>query len=272
MCFRLGQLITMAGLDAKGSPFVQQQPSSKFDTDPNANFPKPNGKSQVFLGDISGSSRINGSLVGSGKAVNGNLRTKSYFNSNDGTMSSFLDYSNDNLKARHDDLYERILERTNGVFNPDVTVDVTVDSTRTADDDDNNRFNETDEMDKKDEKTMNEKEISDGKNLVVTESYDSLRGPEGEIIMSLSPFEDEEEEKQGKIIQNGKKDDMSERVDSPDKGQGRISRVSDFSYGMDSFEQSYISERGEVVHLGDDVDFYPESPSPIGQASDEEDF
>ena len=260
----------MAGLDAKGSPFVQQQSSSKSDADPNANFPKTTGKSNVFLGDISGNSRINGSFVGSDKVVNGNLRTKSYFNSNDPTMSSFLDDSNDNLKARHDDLYERILERTNGMFNQDVTVDVTVDSTRTGEDDDDNRINETDRIVKKDEKPLKDKEIPDGKNLAVTESYESLQGPEGEIIMSLSPFDDEEEEKQGKIIQNGKSKDISNRVDSPDKG--RASRVSDFSYGMDSFEQSYVSERGEVVHLGEDMDYYPESPSPIGHASDEEDF
>ena len=259
----------MAGLDAKGSPFVQQQSSSKFNADSNANFPKTNGKSQVFLGDISGNNKINGSFTGSAKGMNGNLRGKSYFNSNDGTMSSFLDDSNDNLKARHDDLYERILERTNGVFNPDITVDVTADSTQTAGDDDI-RFNETDEIEKNGDKVLKDKDIPDKKNLDVSESFESLRGPEGEIIRSLSPFEDDEEEKQGKAIPKGKKDDIAERVDSPDKG--RMSRVSDFSYGMESFEQSYISERGEVVHLGDDADFYPESPSPIGQASDEEDF
>ena len=48
------------------------------------------------------------------------------------------------------------------------------------------------------------------------------------------------------------------------------SRTSEANYSMDSFEQSYISERGEVVVLGDDADLL-ESPNsrPLNLDSDE---
>ena len=266
--FRLGQLITMAGLDAKGSPFNQQQSSSKFDTDKPTKFPKTAGKTNGFYGDIGGNNQINNSFMSSEKPVNGNLRPKSYLSSNDPTMSSFFDESNDALKARHDDLYERILQGTSGAFrhigDSDLTVDVTGDTTQTQDED-----NEHVEIE---QALVKQDRESDKENrLAVTESYESLRGPEGEIIMSLSPFDEEEEENQKKKGRDElKKENIQERVESPEKGHA--SRVSDFSYGMDSFEQSYVSERGEVVHLGDEMDLYPESPSPIGHESEEEDF
>ena len=255
----------MAGLDAKGSPFSQQN-SSKFNKDPPTKFAKPAGKSNGFYGDIGGNNHVNSSFLGPDKPLNGNIRPKPYLSSNDPTMSSFLDESNDTIKARHDDLYERILQGTNGAFrhmgDSDLTVDVTGDMTQNQDD---NEIIENEEDERED------REIDKDNRLAVTESYDSLRGPEGEIIMSLSPFDDEEEENrkdQGKG--EYKKETIQERADTSEKG--RVSRVSDFSYGMDSFEQSYVSERGEVVHLGDEMDMYPESPSPIGHESEEEDF
>ena len=48
------------------------------------------------------------------------------------------------------------------------------------------------------------------------------------------------------------------------------SRASDANYSMDSFEQSYVSERGEVVVLGDDADLL-ESPH-VNVDSDQDDF
>ncbi|XP_041356043.1 centrosomal protein of 78 kDa-like [Gigantopelta aegis] len=49
---------------------------------------------------------------------------------------------------------------------------------------------------------------------------------------------------------------------SPDQ---RASRMSDFNYSMDSFDQSYVSERGEVIHLGDEFDLQGSSASPPPQ-------
>ena len=259
----------MAGLDAKGSPFNQQQQqmSSKFDRDMPTKFPKSAGKSNGYLGNIMENNQINSSYLDSEKPLNGNLRPKSYLSSNDPTMSSFLDESNDTVKARHDDLYERILQGTSGAFRhigeQDLTVDVTVDTTQTQDD---NQVNVSNQMGSWETKQKKDKEVNGDREPAVVESYDSLRGPEGEIIMSLSPFDEEDEQKEKK-----KKDNLPDRADSPERRQA--SRVSDFSYGMDSFEQSYVSERGEVVHLGEEMeDFYPESPSPIGHESEEEDF
>ncbi|XP_070178538.1 uncharacterized protein [Littorina saxatilis] len=63
--------------------------------------------------------------------------------------------------------------------------------------------------------------------------------------------------------------------DAPDLHPERRvpSRASDGNYSMDSFEQSYISERGEVVVLGDDADLLDSPDSrPIQFDSDDEGF
>ncbi|WAR11247.1 CEP78-like protein, partial [Mya arenaria] len=285
----LGKLITMAGLDAEDSPF------NNTTRDHMPRFQKSFSKNG-FSGDISGNSQINGSFGSDGKQLNGNARRKPYLKSHqdDPTMkNSYLDETNEHEEAqrKRDELYERILQETSHAFRnigeQDVTMNITGDTTRTQ--------NETADDSKLDESNVDNESgyhkigkfgtpEKSGKSRIPrlggtrkqggdidssqdrSELLDSIKGPSGEIIMTLSPFDDEI---QTPGVSPGRRDDDDESGGaSPDKGN----RPSDYSYGMDSFEQSYLSERGEVVHLGDDLDFYPDSPSPIRQDSDNEDF
>lgn len=284
--FRLGKLITMAGLDASDSPFNNTSNSMpKF----NRSFAKSNG----YSGDISSDGQINGSFNNlSRKPMNGNIRPKPYLTSNkeDPTMkNSYLDDSHDEAQRRRDELYERILQETSNAFRnigeQDLTINITGDTTRMHDDSMDSRqlpdesrdsLNVT-PMAKSPEKTQKSRiprpgakkggtgSDNEAEKSVRSEHLESIKGPGGEIIMSLSPFDDEPEgdSRLDSPDRHGEQDDS--RVASPSKG----GRASDFSYGMESFEQSYVSERGELVHLGDE-DFYAESQSPIQQSDNEE--
>ena len=269
----------MAGLDSEGSPFNSNAREHI------QSFHKSFSKSNGFSGDISSNGHVNSSLGVSEKPINGNIRPKPYLStsySQDPTMnesqdqSGYINDSHDEAQKRRDELYERILRDTSNAFNrigeQNITLNVSADTTGTPVDD------SRDDSDLKPGVMSPEKgqrsriprpggkkrgQDSDTENdrSLVSDKLDNLKGPGGEIIMSLSPFDDDDA---GKQSPNRGEDA------SPDRG-GQTSRVSDFSYGMDSFEQSYVSERGEVVHLGDEMD-YPESPSPIRQDSDNEDF
>ena len=287
--FRLGKLITMAGLDASDSVFnTTSRDLPKF----NRSFAKSNG----FSGDISSDGQINGSFNVGHKPTNGNIRPRPYLTSNatgDPTMknSSYLDDSHDEAQRRRDELYERILQETSNAFRnigeQDLTINITGDTTRMQDESaDSRRFADLSKEDldltplsKSPDKTPtqksriprpgNKKGAGDSDNeqdRSRSEHMESMKGPGGEIIMTLSPFEDEADDKSGMESPDRHGDAYDSRVASPSKG-----RASDFSYGMESFEQSYVSERGELVHLGDD-DFFPDSPSPNQQQSDNEEF
>ena len=271
----------MAGLDAEDSPFNN---STKEHL---PKFRQQSTRSNGFSGDISSGNQISDSITLYSKNLNGNIRPKPFLRSNieDPTMkNSYIEDSRDESQARRDDLYERILHETSSALKRLNGHDVTVDTTVTQNDDYDDDIDEKDEtsspVSKKgstttripvpDRKKMGS-DIEERSHLL--DKLDSIKGPEGEIIRSLSPFDDSVMDGETPRIPNSKvkgnnlNDDI---VMSPDKGQ--TSRVSDFSYGMDSFEQSYVSERGEVVHLRDEIDFYPESPSPIRQDSDQEEF
>lgn len=281
----------MAGLDASDSPFnnTSREHMPKFNR---------SVKSNGFSGDISSDGHINGSFNSIGKPVNGNIRPRPFLTSNSGdpTMkNSYLDDSHDEAQRRRDELYERILQETSNAFRnigeQDLTINITGDTTQTQDDSaDHQRFvdDSRDESidfktgSKSPEKTPTQKSRiprpgnkkkgaesdNEAEKSVRSEHLESIKGPGGEIIMSLSPFDDQDGDSQLDSPDRHGADEKFDdsRVASPSKG----GRASDFSYGMESFEQSYVSERGEVVHLGDDMDFYPESPSPIQQSDNEE--
>lgn len=279
----LGKLITMAGLDSEGSPFNGNA------RDHIQSFQKSFTKSNGFSGDISSNGHVNGSFGVSEKPVNGNLRPKPYLSNsyhqdpvmNDSQdQSGYINDSHDEAQKRRDELYERILRDTSNAFNrineSNVTLNISADTTGTqlgdkyADDSHEDDMKSTQKSPEKaprsriprlGAKKKGTDSDTDQDRSLVSDKLDNLKGPSGEIIMSLSPFDDEE---------MGRHSPKQEEDVSPERG-GQTSRVSDFSYGMDSFEQSYVSERGEVVHLGDEMD-YPESPSPIRQDSDNDDF
>lgn len=289
----LGKLITMAGLDAEDSPFNH----SSRDHIPK--IQKRIARSNGFSGDISSAGDINQSHNIPPKVMNGNIRQKPYFQSEvsnikDPTMkNSFIgDLQQNEAQKQRDELYERILQETSKTFRNNGEQDVTVNITDTVlshdkSAEDNRENFATDDISDDEEdsrrkfhkspvkqipisriprlKGQNKRDESDHDNSV-SEKFENLKGPGGEIIMSLSPMEDEDD----KNVSEGESMSPTGNHESPDKGFGKGSRISDFSYGMDSFEQSqsYVSERGEVVHLGDDDDFFPESPSPIQQDSD----
>lgn len=283
----------MAGLDASDSPF------NNTSRDHMPRFNKSSSKSNGYSGDISSDGRINGSFGIPSKQMNGNVRPKPYLTSNvsDPTMKSgYLDESHDEAQRRRDELYERILQETSNAFRnigeQDLTINITGDTTRTQDESvgqgfgDDTKDRSIDLKPVSPEKSPQKSRIprfgskkkgtdsdTEAEKSVRSEHLESIKGPGGEIIMSLSPFDDdglpEGDSQLDSPDRRGNADDNFDdsRVASPNKG----GRASDFSYGMESFEQSYLSERGEVVHLGDE-DFFPDSPSPIRQHSDNEEF
>jgi hypothetical protein len=275
----------MAGLDSEGSPFNGNAKEHM------QSFHKSFNKSNGFSGDISSNGHVNNSFRFSDKPVNGNFRPKPYLSSgnvqdpvmNDSQdQSGYMNDSHDEAQKRRDELYERILRDTSSAFNrlgeQNITIDVSADTTGTLQDDkmaeDSKDHSDFVPSQKSPEKMPRSRiprpgvkkrgsdSDTDYERSHISDQLESMKGPGGEIIMSLSPFDDDDE--------GGRKSPRNDEVVSPERG-GQTSRVSDFSYGMDSFEQSYVSEREEVVHLGDDMD-YPESPSPIRQDSDNDDF
>lgn len=275
----LGKLITMAGLDSEGSPFNGNA------RDHIQSFQKSFNKSNGFSGDISSNGHINNSFGISEKPVNGNVRPKPYLSNsylrdpvmNDSQdQSGYINESHDEAQKRRDELYEKILRDTSSAFNrineQNITLDVSANTTGTLREDkidDESKYDDDDDLKpapRSPEKMPRSKIPRPGVRR---------RGTDSDTDQDQSHLSDKKEifKTDGEIIMSFDADGLTPRDDeaaSPERG-GQTSRVSDFSYGMDSFEQSYVSERGEVVHLGDDMDF-PESPSPVHQDSDNDDF
>ncbi|KAL4216630.1 Centrosomal protein of 78 kDa [Mactra antiquata] len=256
----LGKLITMAGLDGEGSPFNSNA------RDHIQSFQKSFGKSNTYSGDIDG--KLNGNIRPKPYLSNSHLRDPVMNDSQDSQNQSGFNDTHDEAQKRRDELYEKILRDTSTAFNrigeQNVTLNISADTSGEV-----QLENIHNDSDYKHEKMSRSKipKSSGAKRgtdsdteydrSMASEKIDNLKGPGGEIIMSLSPFDDDGNKEND--------DDMHEGG-----GVGQTSRVSDFSYGMDSFEQSYVSERGEVVHLGEEMD-YPESPSPIRNDNDDDD-
>lgn len=272
----------MAGLDSEDSPFNGNA------RDHIQSFQMSFSKSNRFSGDISSNGHVNNSSAYKEQPTNGNVRPKPYLSNsyhdpvmNDSRdQSSYIDNSHDEAQKRRDELYDRILRDTSNAFNrigeQNVTLNVMADTTDIQADE-NCMEVSLDACDLNPAQISPEKaprskiprpgakrgtdSDTDHDRSHLSDKFDNLKGPGGEIIMSLSPFDDDD---------GGRQSPQQHEVDSPDRG-GQTSLVSDLSYRMDSFEQSYVSERGEVVHLGDDVD-YSQSSSPIRHHSDNEEF
>ncbi|XP_052267964.1 centrosomal protein of 78 kDa-like isoform X2 [Dreissena polymorpha] len=296
----LGKLITMAGLDSEDSPF------NNTTRDHMPRFQKSFSKG-VYSGDISSNGHVNGSFTNGDRTTTGNVRPKPYLKSHadDPTMKTgYIDDSlneHDEAQRKRDELYERILQETSNAFKnigeQDLTINITGETTQTMDE----TYTADDTQDQVEKfvpskGTPPEKggksriprygavhrkggDYGEGEREVRSERLEKLKGPGGEIIMTLSPF-DGPVEGQTPDVSPGRhnddddeiEDDVNEAYDSRAVSPDKPGRQSEYSYGMDSFEQSYLSERGELVHLGDDLDDYPESPSPIQQESDNDDF
>ncbi|KAL3885291.1 hypothetical protein ACJMK2_025374 [Sinanodonta woodiana] len=271
----LGQLITMAGLDKQGSPFsmTSEKPFSKH-----SKLSKFPSKSNGYQGDISSDGHINGSYKTKAlqQGLNGsNLRPKSYLSTQDPTMKGLSSgsggdgFKEDKKSRPADDLYDRLRQETSGIFqhmgDEDHSANITADSGKHHD-----SSNEDRRARRKSPLPQSDKKTEESPRSPRLEKL-GLRGPEGEVIMSLSPFDSDHSKDH--FNQSDERDlntaRDTERSEFPDKGLA--SRHSDFNYSMESFEQSYLSERGEMVHLGDDLELA--SPLPQEQIdSDEEDF
>ncbi|KAJ8311456.1 hypothetical protein KUTeg_010811 [Tegillarca granosa] len=287
----LGQLITMAGLDRQGSPFAQQgkstfpQKMSQFKS--SSSIPprpvKPNMKSNGYFGDISSSNWVSASHsskeeekpVKFGKFFDQESPNKfSYFSARDPTMDSHLNDSSQNgVPSKKDDLYDRIVNETSGAFphilqNGNSENVLQMKSQLGAE----KSYQKSDDMEKQDmekvKKGLMEEDYSFEKSDIdQSESHSSkpIPQPRGRKLSAEDGVSDPKPYDQGKEDSKENILQMSEK-ESPE----HKSKMSEVNYSMDSFEQSYLSERGEVIHLEGDFDIYGSTPSLPQQGIDSE--
>ncbi|XP_048749559.1 centrosomal protein of 78 kDa-like [Ostrea edulis] len=315
----LGQLITMAGLDHKESPFSQglahtRRTSQKSSKPLHASSPskipirptKPTMKSPYF-GDISAVGRVGSSTTGPKDGENiANLSAfdkkfrdfhdgsfideEKYTRNIDPTMEGeYHDGSYDKGPMRKDDLYERILQETSGMFShvgPDNSTIADILPVKDHGHSEKMDFSIKGQVPKnKAEPETNGKKQGDVRKESKTDlfSEDYSHGLREEILQDLPDFETSETEvselpsrpkpqPRGRKLSDddskarSRRDNQSEK-DSPE----HKSKISDYNYSMDSFEQSYFSERGELVQ---DLNMLESgaSPSPEMIDSENEDF
>ncbi|XP_063437894.1 centrosomal protein of 78 kDa-like [Mytilus trossulus] len=305
----LGQLITMAGLDKKDTPFGRHMSStalngnSSFRSSFISSSPpkvapkplKPTSRLNAYYGDISSSKPVGeGQLGGFGSSLEkpDKFTAKLIESFRDPAMQS--GYGDESFERpgvkKTDDLYERILRETSGAFNSNVSV------------------NSNERPDGKGDKSGTKSQIKPASVM------DDERETEKEnIMMDLSeltsqlPMSRSQNSEEDRSLRDSFYKDMSEDErptpqprprkisESDDKKSGGIkvgkvepmiaskkdmseresrSRMSDYNYSMDSFEQSYVSERGERIVLEGDLDLgFGNSPSPPAEVIEsEEDF
>uniref|UniRef100_K1PWY1 Centrosomal protein of 78 kDa n=1 Tax=Magallana gigas TaxID=29159 RepID=K1PWY1_MAGGI len=317
---QLGQLITMAGLDHKESPFSQglahtRQQSSQRTTKPlytssPSKIPtrpaKPTMKASYF-GDISAVGRVGTSASGpKGGDSDANLSAfdkkfrdfhdgsfineEKYMRNIDPTMEGeYQDSSYDRGPMKKDELYERILHETSGMFShmgqdnstvADIFPPKEVSQSEKMDFSTKGRVSPRDKSGEQNGKRHGEARKDSKTDLF---SEDHSRGLREEILQDLPEFETSETEvselpsrpkpqPRGRKLSDddsrarSKRDNLSEK-ESPE----HKSRMSDYNYSMDSFDQSYISERGELVQ---DLNLLESrgSPTPEFIDSENEDF
>lgn len=284
----------MAGLDRQGSPFAQQgrstfpQKMSQFKS--SSSIPprpvKPNMKSNGYFGDISSSNWVSASHsskeeekpVKFGKFFDQESPNKfSYFSARDPTMDSHLDDSHQNGgSSKKDDLYDRIVNETSGAF-PHLTQNGNTENVLQM----KSQMGAVEKLYQKPENA--EKQDTDkAKRGLMEEDYSFEKSdidqsesqshsskpipqPRGRKSSAEEGGYDSKLQEQGKDASNENIHLMSEKEIPEHK-----SKVSEVNYSMDSFEQSYLSERGEVIHLEGDFDMYDSSPSLPPQVIDSE--
>ncbi|XP_069102275.1 centrosomal protein of 78 kDa-like [Argopecten irradians] len=271
----LGQLITMAGLDHKESPFVSasqlpvtkgqsysQQPKSStpYNNSTASRIPprpaKPITKTNGFLGDISSSNKVSTSGFSGG--------TFSVPAAKDPTMAGQYEGTyNMADQAKHDELYERILQETSNAFNHNRVEAALAKGKSQGEGDTKNNLENGNSHDKAKEwsKKLGEEIVFDA-----SEVDDSSKGSRPVPLPRGKSSEDD-----GPDLQKAKSADSNKAAETAGPGPREGSRMSDYNYSMDSFEQSYLSERGEVVRFDGDFDTYGSSPSPPPQIIESED-
>lgn len=310
----------MAGLDHKESPFSQglahtKQQSAQRTTKPlytssPSKIPtrpaKPTMKASYF-GDISAVGRVGTSASGpKGGDSDANLSAfdkkfrdfhdgsfineEKYMRNVDPTMEGeYQDSSYDRGPMKKDELYERILHETSGMFShmgqdnstvADIFPPKDISQSEKMDFSTKGRVSPRDKSGEQNGKKHGEARKDSKTDLF---SEDHSRGLREEILQDLPEFETSETEvselpsrpkpqPRGRKLSDddsrarSKRDNLSEK-ESPE----HKSRMSDYNYSMDSFDQSYISERGELVQ---DLNLLESrgSPTPEFIDSENEDF
>ncbi|XP_046585352.1 centrosomal protein of 78 kDa-like [Haliotis rubra] len=189
--------------------------------------------------------------------------------------------------ARTDDLYEKLLQDTSGVF-PHIGQDGagspagSLTSTPVVKSTESKAGPvKTTQPGQEGQRRKEEKEDAKGRGEDKDRpdnrkpKSDKGHGPSGagSEVRARSQGEGQDASKQFDVSEQSEIIEVLDRAASPQKeSPEHKSKMSDFNYSMDSFDQSYVSEREEVIHLGDDLDLGG-SPSPPPQAVEsEEDF
>lgn len=298
---RLGQLITMAGLDKKDTPFGRHMStttlngtmdikssfvssnSSYVSSSPPKVAPKPlkpTSKLNTFYGDISSSNRI-------GEGHHGEKPDK--FTAK--LIESFQDpamqrghgdesFGRPSHTRKTDELYERILRETSGAFTNVGGSDrmegkgdkqQTKSHTKALD-------TSSDRGDEKENIMMDLSELTS--QIPLSKSQNSEEDPSfidrsGDGRPTPQPrsrkSSENEDNRLGPKVGKVEPFSLGRRDNSEKESPEHRSRMSDYNYSMDSFEQSYVSERGERVVLDGDLDAgFGDSPSPPPEVIDSE--
>lgn len=313
---RLGQLITMAGLDHKESPFSQglahtrqsaQRSKPLYTSSPSKIPPRPTKPTMKasYFGDISAVGRVGTSATtgpprgGDNDDANLSAFDKKFRDFHDGSFidegkymrnvdptmeGEYQDSSYERGPMKKDELYERILHETSGMFSHVGQDNSTVADIFPAKDHSQSEkmdFSSKGRVSPQDKAVeLSGKRHGDGRKDSRTDlfSEDHSRGLREEILQDLPSFETSETEvsdlpSRPKPQPRGRKlsdDDSrihSRRGESEKESPEHKSKMSDYNYSMDSFDQSYISERGELVQ---DLNMLESGASPTPEVIDSE--
>lgn len=264
---------------------------------------KPLTKTNGYLGDISSTNKVTTSGFSGGTFSVPST-------AGDPTMKGQYDSVYDPTEqAKRDELYERILQETSNVFGhnrPNILEamgkiqgeimrnDSGTKQGQTIHDDSGSKQGEVIHPDKDTKQPGKSNEDNLNVDNVDTKTKEWSKKLGEEIVFDASEVDDSprpsrpvpqprartSSEDEADNVQNRKPtDEPKSRLpagprEEPVGGTGGSragSRLTDYNYSMDSFEQSYLSERGEVVRFDGDFDTYGSSPSPPPQVIDSED-
>ena len=294
----------MAGLDKTDTPFGRHMSSTALNGTANfkssfvASSPpkvapkplKPTSRLNAYYGDISSNNRVN---EGQSRAFESSLDKPDKFTAK--LIESFRDpamqshYGDESFERsplkKTDDLYERILRETSGAF-----TNVKYDDVKSKGDNPevkapSKSMHSSDREIEKENIMLDISDLSPSKPLSRSQhseeefsfqdSYSKDMSEDSKPTPQPRPRKTSESDERKGGAKVGKVEPfITSKKDTSEKEIPR-SRMSDYNYSMDSFEQSYISERGERVVLDGDLDLgFGNSPSPPPEIieSEENDF
>ncbi|XP_076438953.1 centrosomal protein of 78 kDa-like isoform X2 [Babylonia areolata] len=249
----LGELITMAGLTEDQMSF-----SRSFLKSPNkslANMSTIHGNRPSRGSHVQRSDNLRPGSAGSVRQAGGH--TMGHINS-----TAYL-----KEKAEADEVYRRLLRQTSGAFTSGISVDplpispLTQLSGDLAVDPKATHATSSTTPQEEGEVTHTPPNVDSpsdplsGRRMNPTPTQDSdkvLKGPEDEPSPRPVPTPRHR-------TAAGREEGKGDMADTPAERRA-VSRTSEANYSMDSFEQSFVSEREEVVVIGDDADLL-ESPN-----------